>query len=276
MVILLAVSLADLGWRLIPPPEKDNASADQALLDARPDEIADVSASVRPLSPGVKLMFGSPAAAEQEISDDVPVQETRLNLTLKGILADNMSGNRLALIANAGQPEEVYRIGDKVAGAEIIQISQRRVLIRHNGMTESLNLEIEKLQQTIPPSPMNISRSDFGQNGIRQISDRERVVSQETLKQQLKNLPRLLQQAKTVPHIENGQQVGFRVVDIQSGSVFQDLGLEQEDIIQSVNGTPVRTVEEALNAYRTLRTADAFQVDLLRGGRVVTINFSIQ
>ncbi|MGY8815107.1 MAG: PDZ domain-containing protein, partial [Gammaproteobacteria bacterium] len=90
------------------------------------------------------------------------------------------------------------------------------------------------------------------------------------------NLPRLLRQAKAIPHSVNGENQGFKVVEIQEGSIFQDLGLQQEDVIRSVNGTPIRTAEDALNAYRKLRTSNSFQLDLLRSGRSMTLNLSVQ
>jgi type II secretion system protein C len=273
LVIVLAISLAELAWDLVPLP-------DQAAVFV--DNGRDVSGSLQPsntegmpqgkVSPALKSMFGTVDYADQAIDVTGPVQETRLDLTLKGIIADNASGNRLALIARGGMKEEIYRVGDEIEGAEIMQIGSRRVLIRRNGVTEALNLEIQKLTESKPVG----DNSGYTRNGVRKVGDYERVVSQQALRQQLKNLPQLLQQARTVPHIEDGVQAGFRVVGIQSGSVFADLGIEQEDVIRSVNGTPVRTVEEALNAYRSLRTQTAFQVDLLRQGREVTINFSIQ
>jgi general secretion pathway protein C len=113
-------------------------------------------------------------------------------------------------------------------------------------------------------------------SGIRRISDTQRVVSQDTLRQQLQNLPQLLTQAKAVPHMENGQSAGFRVTEIQPDSVFQQLGLEREDVIRAVNGSPVRSVDDAIKAYGNMKTATSFQLDLLRRGQPVTINFSVQ
>ena len=278
LVISLAISFAELVWDLVPAPENIHSTQtggdDMVGYTVKQEVGYEMAAEI---SPALREMFGKATTLSLGSADiDGPVQETRLNLTLKGILAHSISGNRLALIARGDQKEEVYRVGDKIEGAEIIAIESRRVLMRRNGMTEALILVVQKLQTVTNRSARTGTDAVYTNNRIQKISDYERVVSNETFTQQLKNLPRLLQQAKTVPHIEDGQQAGFRVVAIQSGSVFRDLGIEQEDIIRSVNGTPVRTVEEALNAYRNLRTAKAFQLDLLRGGREVTINFSVQ
>ncbi|NIN34984.1 MAG: type II secretion system protein GspC, partial [Gammaproteobacteria bacterium] len=74
--------------------------------------------------------------------DNEQIQETQLQLELKGILVNADDGKRLALIAVQGQSEDVYQEGDNIQGAEIIRIEPRRVILRHNGRTEALNLEI--------------------------------------------------------------------------------------------------------------------------------------
>jgi general secretion pathway protein C len=178
------------------------------------------------------------------------------------------------LIARPGNPEDVFKIGDTIEGAEIIGIEPKRVVIRRNGNMEALTLAIPKMKADLADRP--VSSSGFARSGIRRISDNERVVSQQSLRQQLNNLPGLLQQARAVPHTVNGQPQGFKVVEIQAGSVFEDLGLQRNDVIQSVNGTPIRSTEDALQAYRDLRTSDSFQVGLLRSGRSMTLNLSVQ
>ena len=71
----------------------------------------------------------------------------------------------------------------------------------------------------------------------------------------------------------NGLEAGFRIVDIEPDSVFDKLGLLQEDVIVSVNGVSVRNNQEALAAYQSFKSADALQLGLLREGREVTIDF---
>ena len=148
------------------------------------------------------------------------------------------------------------------------------MILRRNGRTEALSLEISKLDAETTNTTRR--QASFSRNGIRKVSDNERIVSQRTLRQQLNNLPRLLQQAKAVPHQVNGETTGFKLVELQAGSVFEDLGLQKDDVIQSVNGNELRSPDDALIAYRELRTSRSFQVALLRGGRPMTLNLLVQ
>ncbi|NNE38360.1 MAG: type II secretion system protein GspC [Gammaproteobacteria bacterium] len=225
---------------------------------------------------GVLSLFG---VSEQSLTDaskaSVELQETQLKLILRGIMVNQENNQRLALIAVPGSVEKVYAIDDEIEGARIVGIEPGRVVLNHNGKDEALYLTIPKVavdQNKSTSKTGNVSEK----NGIRKINDTQRVMSQQTLRQQLNNLPALLRQAKAVPYSENGENVGFKVVEISSGSIFEDLGVQKEDIIQSVNGRPLKSAEDALNAYRRLRTSKSFQLSVLRNGRPVSLNLSVQ
>jgi general secretion pathway protein C len=279
LVVILAVSMGNLvilalNWEKSP----DNESASKKSLPNLAEQISNnisFSGTTKPTSK-MYALFGTSIAAQQRDSSDESeeLEETQLNLKLKGILMNSESGIRLALIARPSTTEEIYRVGDEIEGAEIIRIEPRRVVIRRNGNTEAINLEIPIVESEVVNKTRR--KATIGRNGIGKVGENDRVVSQQTLRQQLNNLPRLLRQAKAIPHSVNGENMGFKVVEIQDGSIFQDLGLKQEDVIRSVNGTPIRTAEDALNAYRKLRTSNSFQLDLLRSGRAMTLNLSVQ
>ncbi len=278
LVVLLAVSLARLAGELIPSvPGSTTAASSGWFVPVEPQgqPTVQIQSDADRISPALRQMFGKAnvsAMSKDEMQQ--PLQQTSLNLTLKGILADSGSDNRLALIAVGDNKEKVYRVEDQIEAAEIIRIEARRVIIRRNGMTEALDLEVKRLSAntTRTSTPDRISFS----NGIRMLGDNEWTMSRSTLKQQLNNLPALLQQATAVPYIEDGEPAGFRIVDLQQGSVFQQLGIQQNDIIYSVNGAAIRTIEEALNAYRNLGSASAFKLGVVRDGKEINLNLSVQ
>ena len=277
MVIVLAVSLADLTWELAPVPTDtgglDTTLASRAQSAQSRGDTGEAGRSFS-VTPAVKELFGKRAEDGQKTSaPQEPVRETRLNLTLKGVLAQRETDRKLALIARGDKEEKVYRMGDRIQGGEIIRIQSRRVILRRNGVTESLKLEVKELGRSVAASG---SQAGGGGGGIRQTGKHRREVSKSTLQKKLQNLPKLLQQAKAVPHKRNSEAVGFRVVNIQSGSVFQDLGIEEGDVIRSVNGKPVRDPKQALQAYQDLKSADKFRVDLLREGQQLTLQYAVQ
>lgn len=277
ITVLLAVAIARLVADLMSPvsiaPDA-SITVQQAPAVQDPARLAGNVVDGYQVSAGLMRLFGETATPMTPQIAEQPLQQTSLNLVLKGILADQATDNRFALIAVRGQKEKVFRTGEKVEGADILRIEARRVVIRRNGVTEALDLEVRKLSGETASGSM-INRNDFT-GAIRKISDTERVIPRSTLRQQLNNLPSLLQQASAVPHIDNGQQTGFRIVNIRQGSVFEDLGIQQDDIIYAVNGIPVRNAGDAMNAYRNLATSSSFVVAVRRGGQDLNLNLSVQ
>jgi general secretion pathway protein C len=279
LVIVLAVALADFTWNLIPAPGGKMAVSPGTPVEngtaPSPSGKGGETGSFT-VSTAVKELFGkTPDGGQTPGGRAEPVRETRLNLTLKGILAHREEGKKLALIAGGDEEEKVYAVGDSVpGGAEIVRIEPRRVILRRNGITESLKLQVTKLEGR--SSGLAPGAGQGGTGGIRQVAKHRREVSPQTVQKQLDNLPQLLQQAKAVPYSRNGRKAGFRIVNIQQGSVFQELGLKEGDVIQGVNGKDIRTPSQALKAYRELKDASSFRVRLLREGQQVNMNYAVK
>ena len=55
-------------------------------------------------------------------------------------------------------------------------------------------------------------------------------------------MDKLLRQARAVPHRQNGKTVGFKVVGNRSNSLFRSLGLRSGDVLTSVNGESLDSI----------------------------------
>lgn len=61
------------------------------------------------------------------------------------------------------------------------------------------------------------------------------LLTKERLKSELENAPRLISQARGVPYFRNGKTVGMRLFAIRRGSVWEQIGLMNGDILKRVN-----------------------------------------
>ena len=289
LAVALVLALADLVRQGSPEPQDAGKPALSATGTRAGPASQAQAAAPDGLSPALLSLFGASrpggALAEGPAFAGAALPETGLDLTLKGVIARRDSDRKLALIAQGGGKEEVYWLGDRVAGAEIVGIGARRVVLLRDNIRETLTLEEAKLREDAgngrrqtprvagAPPPREVGASNWG---VSRLSEHQRVVARSTLDQHLGSLPSLLRQAKAVPYLSNGEPAGFRVVGIDKDSVFEELGLRREDVIVAVNGVSVRNIQEALAAYRSFRSAEAVRLDLLRGGREVSLDFSIQ
>lgn len=144
-MIALALALADFVWLLF-PQQGDKETSEQApgRIDlVQPEAARSGNAISRNLSPAVLGLFGqtenvasTPALVEEAI------EETALDLTLKGILARRGTARKIALIAQGGDKEKVYRLGDRISGAEITHIEARRIILLRDGREVTIDFSI--------------------------------------------------------------------------------------------------------------------------------------
>jgi general secretion pathway protein C len=139
----LAVPLGFAGlqaWELLreaTEPAGPAAAEDAHAPDAQGEE----------LQPGLERiagwhLFGRPP--EQTVAAPrAPVEapKTRLQLTLRGVMASGAAGEARAIIAEPGGRERQYRPGQAVpGGAELAEVRPDRVILQRNGRYETLPL----------------------------------------------------------------------------------------------------------------------------------------
>jgi len=69
---------------------------------------------------------------------------------------------------------------------------------------------------------------------------------------------------------------GFLVSWIRTGGVLERMGLRTGDIVTTVNGLPLASVDDAFFAYNALRDADVIVLSLLRTGLVHTFVYEFE
>lgn len=72
--------------------------------------------------------------------------------------------------------------------------------------------------------------------------------------------------ARVVPYTKGGVTKGFRLM-FWRGSPYEKLGLRSGDAVTRINGLPLTTPEEGLEAYTRLRNATRIELEIERAGR---------
>jgi type II secretory pathway component PulC len=81
------------------------------------------------------------------------------------------------------------------------------------------------------------------------------------------NLSNLLLQAGAEPVLLRGEITGFRIFDIDEGSPYQALGLQNEDEIRSLNGVLLTDLAKTIQLLESLRTQDHIDIEAVREGK---------
>ena len=74
----------------------------------------------------------------------------------------------------------------------------------------------------------------------------------------------LLNQARVVPKFEQGQMVGLQANGIKPGSLFQEVGIQEDDVITQFNGIAISSPEQSAKIFEELANAGEFNV-VVRG-----------
>ena len=213
--------------------------------------------------------FSSENVSQQEdMSDPVP---SRLPLKLIGTIVHTNPARSVATVQIQGKGIFPYIPDDDMESlAQLVKVERLMAVLRNNqnGRLEYIEIEdqVVTLSVQTPSSGSNIQKQ--GNNFSLRRSDVNRY---------MQNLPALLQQARAVPSIEPGSGAvnGFRLVDIQPGSLYERLGLRRNDLIKAVNGEPINNPAKAMQLYNSLKTESNIAINIERNGRTETLNFSI-
>lgn len=259
LTLLIAVLLAQLVWALIPVPESARWQA------AAPAPSPQASRSTGPDLAGISSaqLFGNynqeliPAGTAQEAPD------TRLSLTLLGILSGDDRESR-ALIASSNGDEKPYAIGDDVvAGVELQAIFLDRVILSRNGQLETLRLNRDAPSTAVDTRPTEPSASAGAAVMLGQI--REQILSDPTKASEF---------IRVQPANVNGQLRGYRIYPGRERSAFTEAGLRPGDLVTSVNGIQLDDNQKALQMLGDLSSAGSVSLTIERGGQPQTLNLS--
>ncbi len=254
MLLLLAASLAQWTWLLAKPP------LPPLVVAPPPPPTPANTFSLQPLL--AAHLFGQ---VSQELTgrrlDNLPLSS--LNLVLTGVIASANGG--YALISVNSQPQEPFAVGQTVTGDAVLQaVYSDRVVIRRHGTLESLLLEgadktppDKMVQMPVSNRPRNLSTDIIRETGANQY-----MVERDQLAAQMRT-PEFLKQATLAPSSGGG----FLVRQIQSGSLYEKLGLRAGDVIKAVNGQPINTAEDAIKLYQQMSSIGSVQMEIARGGR---------
>jgi general secretion pathway protein C len=175
-------------------------------------------------------------------------------------------------IADAGQTL-LYKPGMQVSGREVVGIREQRVFLR--GASASTC----QLSMFTPPAAaapvVSASRAEKSEDArvTRQGESSFRIAR--SLFDEAIAGGSMMTSARVVPHRDGERVTGLTLGGIRRGSTLAQIGLQNGDVLQSINGHDLTSPDRALEAYTKLREADRFSVTLVRGGRTRSFEYTI-
>ncbi len=176
--------------------------------------------------------------------------------------------------AASGDMLMVMRIDDELDGGTVLAAIRRNLVafktpsgircLGENVGKEASGAEAGKpAENTTGSNDMNVMQT--GPNSYR--------ISREDLNKATANLNGLATEARIVPDRQEG---GFKIFSIKPGGLYQKIGVQNGDVIKSINGIELSSPDKALEAYSRLRNANKLSLDIVRRGKRETLDYSVE
>lgn len=187
----------------------------------------------------------------------------------------------------------LYRPGADINGNALVGVREQRVFLRPTGR------QLCQLAMFVPPQPLtpeaappppppppaaeerppafksSLSEEELNA-GITCSSETSCNVSRQLLDKVLGNQAELMRAARVVPFEENGRTVGVKVYGIRRNGLLGKLGIQNGDVLRTINGFDLSSPDSALEAYAKLRETEQFSIAMMRRGAPRTMEYSVK
>jgi len=280
LVLWLAHSLAQMFWLLLTPSPafgqpsslSRGESLNRVLVDtpvAARDRVDIESLKKLTLFGLADEVESGAVIAEVALAIEQDAVDTGLKLTLAGVINSSLPSDSRAIIAD-GASQKIYALGDALPAGQavrLLKVLDDRVISDNNGRYESLWLYLDEAiplaQVGRPVSPAR------GQNPNYSVARRVPAVASAGGKM-------LADVIKFSLARKGGDVIGYKIRAGRDAALFRQLGLEDNDIVTSVNGMSLSSTAQAMEIHKTLRGASAALLEILRNNQSIQVPVSVE
>jgi type II secretion system protein C len=208
-----------------------------------------------------------------------------------------------AIIEDQSGEQSLYTLGDEIPNAgKLVSVQKSRVIILSGGQKIALDIPadqlpggVQKVTSTPPRTGVrkpivmnpafvprarkatanNDSDDDVPDVDVEEEGENRYSLKRDEIKAALSHSTQLFSQIRAVPSMQNGRVNGFTLSEIEPGSVFEDLGLEDGDQLTAIDGRQLQNPAEAVGLLSTIQTRGAIDITVMRDGRPVQLHYDI-
>lgn len=161
--------------------------------------------------------------------------------------------------------------------ATVVRIQEERVyIINHRTRKYEFLSLVEGDTGPYKEKALSLVEGEEVGAGVRKTGPTSYEIDQAEFDKAMANVARLMTEARAVLETDSaGNHVGFKIAYLKEGSLFDKIGIEKLDVLTRINGYELNSPEKALQLFSKLRSANQFTIDLKRGDRSVTLDYSV-
>ncbi|MGB8681681.1 MAG: type II secretion system protein GspC [Candidatus Binatus sp.] len=239
-----------------------------------------------------------------------PVEED-LNIKLIGTSILSRS-KPYAIIEDPTGEESLYQVGEDIPDAgKLVSVETSRAIIDRGGHRVAIEIPSADMPEPSPshlgnpagavhrpaggfaagmrerlrglrgfrpniPARGNDNSDDSSKIELKKLGPGKFEVSRAEVQQTMENPAQFFSQMRAMPHFVNGKTDGFSISEVAPGSVFQQLGLQDGDLLTSIDGQPVTNPMQAMGLIQAVKTASAIDLTVNRGGAPTSVHLDLR
>jgi len=88
-------------------------------------------------------------------------------------------------------------------------------------------------------------------------------------------MAKLFTEIRAIPNLQNGASNGFRLSEIQPGSIFDEIGLQDGDVLTTIQGQNLGDPTQAVALLSSLRSRSSISLNVIRNGMSLRLFYNI-
>ncbi len=192
-----------------------------------------------------------------------------------GVIASGDENQGVALMKDLDGGEAfAARVGQEIArDVKIFRITREFVYLQVSGRLDKV-----KVGEQLDTDHSNASDvpADGSAGGVERTGNAVRITSAFREHMVKEQLSKVLMQAAAVPYYVSGSLVGFRLWDIDPGSIYEKTGFQNGDIVTSINGQELTDVGLTIRMLQSLKNEAKVNITFTRGGAPQSIEINVQ
>lgn len=173
--------------------------------------------------------------------------------------------------------QEVFKYEDRVFNYGILKkIRPSSVEIEQGGKTYTVSILFERPstepQKSQSKRTVNPPKASFA----KKVGDRKYLLNSRIVQESIDNPEHILTDARLLPNFKNGKQEGFTISEVVPDGLYHSLGLRNGDVLLKINDLKISNPEVAIQAMSALRGMNRINLDIVRDGENMSMNYQIR
>ncbi len=196
-----------------------------------------------------------------------------LNYKLVGTVTGPAARSFCVIFVPEEKQQKLFRRGDHVGKATIIDILRNKVILDNAGRREMLEVVFDTKVAGARAASKKWSPTG---GGVKKVSANKFILDKKEVENLSGDVSRFMTQVRVVPNMASGKPAGYKLLNIKPGSLIDKIGLKNGDVVREINGRSINKPEEAFLAYQQVKGGSGFTVSVERRGKQEQLYYEIR